>query len=76
MDNSGDIAAEGGPMISMALQTMVKMTKALRGIRDLYDNKYIDHDAKMGLVYVIANETLKEVEPEIAAIKTEAFAAS
>jgi hypothetical protein len=60
-------------MTGMALQTMKKLTSALDAIR-AYSISPFGPDAagKLNLIHVITNETLKEVEPEIAAIKLDA----
>jgi hypothetical protein len=57
-----------------ALQTIAKLTKALAGIRDFVYTKNADDHAKLNLIFVIANETLNEVAPEIERIKVEVMA--
>lgn len=60
--------------MAIAMATLKKMTRSLTAIRDhVYCTKGVGGlSAKLDLIYVIANETLIEVEPEIAEIKAEA----
>jgi hypothetical protein len=56
----------------MPIQTIAKQMKALNAIKIYLDCPSVSSEAKLGLIYVIVNETIKEVEPEIAAIKAAA----
>jgi hypothetical protein len=60
-------------MTGAALQTIAKLTNALEGIRNYIGSKTPNNAAKLDLIYVIANETLNEVEPEIEKIKADAM---
>ena len=51
--------------------TINKMTRALNGILSCANNTHTTPQANLGVIWVIANETLKEVAPEIEQIKAE-----
>jgi coproporphyrinogen III oxidase-like Fe-S oxidoreductase len=57
--------------MTLAIDTLNKMTRSLTAIRDhVYCTRSIGGpSAKLDLIYVIANETLNECEPEIAEFK-------
>jgi hypothetical protein len=58
-------------MTIVPMLTINKLTAALEAIRTYIDCKAPTDAAKLGLIYVIANETLIETAPEIGAIKAE-----
>jgi hypothetical protein len=77
-DNDGSNAVEGKVLfMAIAMDTFNKMTRSLTAIRDhVYCTRCVGGPgAKLDLIYVIANETLKECEPEIAEFKSSVSAA-
>jgi len=60
-------------MTVASLQAIDKLARALVAIRDFVGSTTPEAAAKLGLIYVIANETLNEVTPEIDQIKADAM---
>ena len=57
------------------MTTINKLQDALKSIAATVDCKKLTVAARIGLVYVIANETIRECAPEIETIKRDAMAA-
>jgi hypothetical protein len=54
--------------------TINKMMTALKAILSAANNTHAKPQANLDMIWVITNETINEVEPEIAQIKTDAMA--